>query len=226
MPAAAPIPGRTACLVRCRSSARECAGYSWSVRCRYRPFQLDLVAIGIVAVQRQPFAFGAIAFLGRFDFNPRSLQVGRKCSLIERLDAQAEMVQVAPFGPRRRAARLAQGTVQGHQIDHCRARGQVDHAQVFAHTADRAAEQLGVEGDAALQVADAQNEVVDVLDGERSHAKAPCGRWIPVEARPALWAALSRRELDSQAIQLPCGSGFSREEPHAVQGTGCAGVRS
>ncbi|MNF16859.1 hypothetical protein D3C80_2200660 [compost metagenome] len=52
----------------------------------------------------------------------------------------------------------------------------MDHAQVFAHTADRAAEQFGVEGDAAIQVADAQNEVVDMLDGERSHAKAPCGR--------------------------------------------------
>ncbi|MNW70104.1 hypothetical protein D3C74_492940 [compost metagenome] len=58
----------------------------------------------------------------------------------------------------------------------------MDHTQVFAHAADRAAEQLGVEGDAALQVTDPQDEVVDMLDGEWSHAKAPCGRWIPVGA--------------------------------------------
>ncbi|WP_085679083.1 MULTISPECIES: hypothetical protein [unclassified Pseudomonas] len=36
---------------------------------------------------------------------------------------------------------------------------------------------------------------------------------------------LSRRELSSQAVRIPCGSGFSREESNAVHGTGCAGVR-
>ncbi|AJG13045.1 integral membrane protein TerC [Pseudomonas plecoglossicida] len=43
--------------------------------------------------------------------------------------------------------------------------------------------------------------------------------------RPVLWAALSRKELNSQAVRVPCGSGFSREESNAVHGTGCAGVR-
>ncbi|MNV99835.1 hypothetical protein D3C71_1952510 [compost metagenome] len=51
----------------------------------------------------------------------------------------------------------------------------MDHAQVVAHTADRAAEQIHIEIDAALQVCDPQDQVVDVLDGERSHAGAPCG---------------------------------------------------
>ncbi|MNH05830.1 hypothetical protein D3C76_841970 [compost metagenome] len=43
--------------------------------------------------------------------------------------------------------------------------------------------------------------------------------------RPVLWAALSRRALNSQAARVPCGSGFSREESNTVPGTGCAGVR-
>jgi len=30
--------------------------------------------------------------------------------------------------------------------------------------------------------------------------------------------------LQGAALQ-PCGSGFTREEPNAVDGTGCAGVR-
>ena len=38
-------------------------------------------------------------------------------------------------------------------------------------------------------------------------------------------AALSLRELNSQAVRVPCGSGFSREESNAVHGTGYAGVR-
>jgi len=43
--------------------------------------------------------------------------------------------------------------------------------------------------------------------------------------RSALYAALLRRELSSQVVRIPCGSGFSREESNAVHGTGCAGVR-
>ncbi|PLU86500.1 hypothetical protein CXG45_17285 [Pseudomonas plecoglossicida] len=43
--------------------------------------------------------------------------------------------------------------------------------------------------------------------------------------RPALWAALSRRELNSQARRGLCGSGRAREKFNAVVGTGCAGVR-
>ncbi|MEW4948484.1 hypothetical protein AB1F70_08295 [Pseudomonas asiatica] len=48
---------------------------------------------------------------------------------------------------------------------------------------------------------------------------------ISVGDRTVLWAALSRKELNSQAVRVPCGSGFSREESNAVHGTGCAGVR-
>jgi hypothetical protein len=33
------------------------------------------------------------------------------------------------------------------------------------------------------------------------------------------------RELNSKAVRVPCGSGFIREEPNAVHGTGCAGIR-
>ena len=43
--------------------------------------------------------------------------------------------------------------------------------------------------------------------------------------REAIGAALSRRELGSQAVRIPFESGFSREESNAVHGTGCAGVR-
>ncbi|EJT83925.1 hypothetical protein PPS11_28453 [Pseudomonas putida S11] len=43
--------------------------------------------------------------------------------------------------------------------------------------------------------------------------------------RACICAALSRRELNSQAVRVPCGSGFSREEYNAMHGTGCAGVR-
>ncbi|PTU50387.1 hypothetical protein DBB42_20290 [Pseudomonas plecoglossicida] len=46
------------------------------------------------------------------------------------------------------------------------------------------------------------------------------GAQLPVGDRPVLWAALSRRELNSQAVRVPCESGFSREESNAVQGTG------
>ena len=38
-------------------------------------------------------------------------------------------------------------------------------------------------------------------------------------------AALWLRELNAQAVRVPCGSGRAREESNAVHGTGYAGVR-
>ncbi|MNN74013.1 hypothetical protein D3C81_1901750 [compost metagenome] len=83
-------------------------------------------------------------------------------------------MQVAPLCARGSATGLPQHTVQRNQVDHRRARGQVDHAQVLTHPADRAAEHIHIKGDAARQVTDPQHKVVDALDGERSHVGVPC----------------------------------------------------
>jgi len=54
---------------------------------------------------------------------------------------------------------------------------------------------------------------------DQAHPETDAGCFWPYSA------ALSLRELNSQAARVTCGSGFSREESNAVRGTGCAGVR-
>ncbi|WJD68275.1 NAD(P)H dependent flavin oxidoreductase family protein [Pseudomonas asiatica] len=66
------------------------------------------------------------------------------------------------------------------------------------------------------------SEVVWVLEIQLCHPTEPVGAFFEDiligEARPL-------SQIQKQAIRVPCGSGFSREESNALHGTGCAGVR-
>ncbi|WP_237140944.1 NAD(P)H dependent flavin oxidoreductase family protein [Pseudomonas putida] len=66
------------------------------------------------------------------------------------------------------------------------------------------------------------SEVVWVLEIQLCHPSEPVGAFFEDiligEARPL-------SQIQKQAIRVPCGSGFSREESNALHGTGCAGVR-
>jgi hypothetical protein len=63
-----------------------------------RAFEFDLIAVRVEAIQRQAVAFGAEASGGFFHGQAAGLQVLDQRRFIERLDAQAEVIDVAPLG--------------------------------------------------------------------------------------------------------------------------------
>ena len=63
------------------------------------------------------------------------LQVAADGGLVERLDAQAEVVEVAPLAPGRHTAGAAQRTVHRHQVDQRAAGAQLHQADVVLPTA-------------------------------------------------------------------------------------------
>jgi len=95
--------------------------------------------------------------------------VRAQCFFVERLDAQAEVIDVTPFAAGRPAALAAEFALQVDEVDHRRTGAQVYQAQRFVALDHFGTEHLAVEVDAARQVRDAQDDVIDMLDGKRMH---------------------------------------------------------
>jgi len=101
------------------------------------------------------------------------LQAGADGALVERLDAQAEVGEIAAFLASRRAAGAAERAVDRHEVDQRASGAQLDQADVVLAPLDRAAEDVAIEGDHRRDVADAQDEVVDLAHADHG---APAAR--------------------------------------------------
>src|SRR3546814_7306465 len=78
------------------------------------------------------------------------------------------MVDIAAFRPRRRAAHAAELAVDRHEIDQGGADAELVEADGFLFLLPAGAQYVDVEAGHAVQIADAQNDMVYVLD--RDHA--------------------------------------------------------
>src|SRR5690606_28882361 len=137
-----------------------------------RALELDDVAVRIAQVQGGPFALGAEVQAGRaqrLQAVPR--QVGEDRRLVEGLDAQADMVDVAALFAGAGATAPAQRAIQADQVDHRGAGTQVQHAQVRPLAFDPAAQHPGVEAPAALQVGNPEHDMIEALDDEGNHRR-------------------------------------------------------
>ncbi|MNT46568.1 hypothetical protein D3C72_1832240 [compost metagenome] len=94
--------------------------------------------------------------------------MGDQRRFVEGLDAQAQVVDVAPFAARPATAVATERAVQADQIDHRRTRTQVHQAQVLAPPHHSAPQHLAIEGFAAGQLAHPQHHVVDAFNAEGS----------------------------------------------------------
>ena len=103
--------------------------------------------------------------------------MGDQRGLVERLDAHAEMVDVAPFPTRSRTALPAERPGHRDQIEHRRAQAQMGQLQVVAPLHHHATEDIAIERDAAFQVADPQDDVIETFDDEGLHGHSPLGPW-------------------------------------------------
>src|SRR5437763_1362727 len=94
---------------------------------------------------------------------------------LERRDAHAKVIHVAAFGSRGGAALAAELAVDRYQIDHHVAGTKVHEPKVRAPPVHRAAEDLAIEADHALEVAHTQDDMIDVANLE--HARRSLHRW-------------------------------------------------
>jgi hypothetical protein len=86
------------------------------------------------------------------------------------------VVDVASLGARRGAAGAAEDAVDRDEVDQRAAGAQLDQADLVLAALDRAAEDVAVERERAVEVDDAQHDVVDLADPDHGHAPA---RWTP-----------------------------------------------
>ena len=83
---------------------------------------------------------------------------------VERSHPQAEVIHVAALRARRRAALSAQHTVHRHEVDERVARAQLQQSDLLLEHLDAAAEDIAIEIAGAVQVGDAQHDVIEAED--------------------------------------------------------------
>src|SRR6185437_7596597 len=128
------------------------------------PLELDDVAFGIVHVDRRAFALGAVT---RFRFarvDAGIVQLLPDRAFVERLDAQAEMIEIATLDSRRGAAGAAELAGDRHEIDQRAARTQLDEAKRVDPALDGHAEHAAVERQHRVDVDYAQHQMVDLAN--------------------------------------------------------------
>ena len=112
-------------------------------------------------------------------------QMGNDRVRVEWLNPQAEMIEIASLHPRCRAALLAQGAVDRHQIDQRGAGAELVQAQRLLGLLQRAADNIDVERHHGLEVGDPQHEMVELLDAQHGRLPHDPVGILSLEDRPA-----------------------------------------
>src|SRR5690606_337962 len=82
-----------------------------------RSLQLDDIAFRVADVDRRAFALGTITRTRLFDRDAVTGEMGADRGIVEAVESEREMIQVAALGPRRRAAHRAELARDGDEID-------------------------------------------------------------------------------------------------------------
>jgi hypothetical protein len=90
---------------------------------------------------------------------------------VQRLDAKTEVVEVASLPAGRRAAGPAELSVDRHEVDERVAGAQLDQAEILLAPLDRASERIAIEMQHALQIDDAQHEMVEGEETEHGQRR-------------------------------------------------------
>lgn len=129
-----------------------------------RPFQFNRVAFWIVEVHGRTFALGAITRFDRAGIDAMIRQVRANAGCIEGIDAQAEMIHVATFTPRRRTTFATQLSINRDQIDQRTTGAQLDQTNLVLTALDRATQHVAIERQHCIEIDDAKDKVIDFVD--------------------------------------------------------------
>src|SRR3954469_9987474 len=125
-----------------------------------RPFELYDIPLRISEVNRDAVALGAKARPDIADGHAMLREMGGDRMLVERLDAQAQVIHVAPFVARRGATLLAERPGDRHQVDHRCAGAQMRHAELGTVSNVLRAEHIAIKLRHRMDVAHSQNDVI------------------------------------------------------------------
>src|SRR5581483_878405 len=130
---------------------------------------LHRVAFRIGEVDGNAIALRAITIADWAEGDVMPLQVSDDRFLVERLDAETEMVEVETAGVRRREAALA----DFDEVEHAFADAQMRHRELRSIADMLRAQHVAVETAHGVDVADSQNQVVDLANLDRDHRAYP-----------------------------------------------------
>src|SRR4029077_18468327 len=140
-----------------------------------RSFQLDCIAVGVGHVDGGTQPFRAVALFDRSGRGAMFAQMARDGEGIERLDAQAQVIEIAPFTARALAAGAAELAVDGHQINEAAAGTQLHQAYFIMPALHAAAESLAVERQHAVKILDAQDPAGDFPNADHGSPASSSG---------------------------------------------------
>src|SRR3954470_16263418 len=129
-------------------------------------------------VDRRPLAVGAVA-LGHLGFYAMAGEVGEDRGFVPGMDAEADMIDVAPFAAGRRAAHRSELAVDGHQVDQARADAKLIEADFRLVLLEGCPEDVSPEGGDPLQVDHPENDMVYVADSDHASSALTPGNSLP-----------------------------------------------
>src|SRR6185312_7342048 len=122
------------------------------LRAARRTLELDRVAVGIADIERRAVAFGAVALDHLARMHAMRGEMGAQRALVERRDAQAEMIDVARLAAGRRAAHAAEPAVERDEVDERGPGAQLQEAELLLPFLEGAAEHVAIEGASAIEI--------------------------------------------------------------------------
>jgi len=137
---------------------------------RQRTLQLDDVALGVREVHGGSLSLGAIARLDRTRRDSVTVELPADRCLVERLDPEAEMVEVPSGGDRRTTARTTELAVDRDKVEERPSDTQLHETDLLFAAFDRATECVAIEADHAFDVHDAKHEVIDIENPEHGRS--------------------------------------------------------
>ena len=134
--------------------------------CDRRTFELDPIALRIQQIDRGSLAIGAEAHAGFLDRHAMSPQMIGDRSSIERVNAQAEVIDVMALATRRRPAAAAKRPRHIDEIDQGPSGTQMQQAEILAPALDAAADDLAIEALQRRHAPYAEHDMVEAEEGE------------------------------------------------------------
>src|SRR5690242_10588380 len=121
-------------------------------RATRRTFELHRIAVGVADVERRAVALSAVALDHLAGCDAVRGEMGAQRALVERRDAQAEMIDIARLAAGRRAALAAELAVERDQVDERRPGAQLQEAELLLPFLEGAAEHVAIEGAGAAEI--------------------------------------------------------------------------
>jgi len=129
-----------------------------------RPLEFHGVAFRIRDVERRPHALGTVTLLDRPDLVTPGLQLRGNLLGLERLDLQAEMIQIASFLSGRCAAGAAEFAIDGHEIDQTASRAELDKPDILLTFFEHTPQRITIKLQHGIELRDAKDNMVNARD--------------------------------------------------------------